>query len=131
MKSRAKGCSVSASILNVTFDCSDAASTARFWSEVTTWPCAKVEMPGNPYWVVDPSADGAVRLVFVEVPEEKTVKNRVHLDLVPDGVSQDQEVGRLVSLGARIIDDRRHATPGGWVVMADPEGNEFDVEGGG
>jgi predicted enzyme related to lactoylglutathione lyase len=122
---------VSASILNVTFDCSDTASTARFWSEVTTWPSAKVEMPGNPYWVVGPSAEGAVRLVFVEVPEEKTVKNRVHLDLVPDGVSQDQEVGRLVSLGARIIDDRRHATPGGWVVMADPEGNEFDVEGGG
>ena len=122
---------MSASILNVTFDCSDAASTARFWSEVTTSPCAKVEMPGNPYWVVDPSAEGAVRLVFVEVPEEKTVKNRVHLDLVPDGVPQDQEVDRLVSLGARIIDDRRHAAPGGWVLMADPEGNEFDVEGGG
>jgi hypothetical protein len=67
---------VSASILNVTFDCSDAASTARFWSEVTTWPCAKVEMPGNPYWVVGLSAEGALRLVFVEVPEEKTVKNR-------------------------------------------------------
>jgi predicted enzyme related to lactoylglutathione lyase len=122
---------VSASILNVTFDCSDTASTARFWSEVTTWPCTKVEMPGNPYWVVGPATEGAVRLVFVEVPEKKTVKNRVHLDLVPDDGSQDQEVGRLVSLGARIIDDRRHAMPGGWVVMADPEGNEFDVEGGG
>lgn len=122
---------MSASILNVTFDCSDAASAARFWSEVTTWPCVKEEMPGNPYWVVGPAAQGALRLVFVEVPEEKTVKNRVHLDLLPDGVSQDEEVGRLVSLGARIIDDRRHLTPGGWVVMADPEGNEFDVEGGG
>jgi hypothetical protein len=83
-----------------------------------------------PYWVVGPSAQGAIRLVFVDVPEEKTVKNRVHLDLLPDGGSQDQEIDRLVSLGARIVDDRRHASPGGWVVMADPEGNEFDVEGG-
>jgi Glyoxalase-like domain len=73
---------------------------------------------------------GALRLVFVEVPEEKTVKDRVHLDLLPAGVSQDQEVDRIVSFGARIIDDRRHATPGGWVVMADPEGDEFDVEAG-
>jgi hypothetical protein len=56
VKSGDEGCTLSASILNVTFDCSDAASTARFWSEVTTWPCAKEEMPGNPYWVVGPSA---------------------------------------------------------------------------
>lgn len=118
-------------ILNVTFDCSDAASTARFWSEVTAWPCAKEEMPGNPYWVVASSAQDSPRLVFVDVPEAKSVKNRVHLDLLPDGASQDQEVDRILSLGASIVDDRRHATPGGWVVMADPEGNEFDVEAGG
>lgn len=119
------------SILNVTFDCSDAASIARFWSEATTWPCSKEEMPGNPYWVVAASPHASPRLVFVDVPETKSVKNRVHLDLVPAGASQDQEVARIVSLGARIVDDRRDATPGGWVVMADPEGNEFDVEGGG
>jgi hypothetical protein len=53
----------------------------------------------------------------------------VHLDLVPDG-SQAEELARLAALGARVIDDRRHATPGGWVVLADPEGNEFDLEGG-
>jgi hypothetical protein len=59
--------------------------------------------------------------VFVTVPEPKTVKNRVHLDLVPDG-SQAVELARLESLGARVIEDRRQATPGGWVVLADPEG---------
>ena len=122
---------MSLSILNVTFDCSDAASTASFWSELTNWPCSKEEMPGNPFWVVALSAAGASRLVFVDVVDAKTVKNRIHLDLVPEDASQDQEVDRIFTLGARIIDDRRQATPGGWVVMADPEGNEFDVEGGG
>jgi predicted enzyme related to lactoylglutathione lyase len=120
---------VSLWILNVTFDCSDAASTARFWSELTGWPCSKEEMPGNAYWVVGQSEQGTPRLVFVEVPEEKIVKNRVHLDLVPGGLSQDQEVARAESLGARVVDDRRHATPGGWVVLVDPQGNEFCVEG--
>ncbi len=118
------------SILNVTFDCSDAASMARFWSEVTRWPRSKEEMPGNPYWLVGTPDGSSPRLIFVEVPEAKVVKNRVHLDLVPDGASQAQEVARIESLGARVIDDRRRANPGGWVVMADPEGNEFCVEGG-
>ena len=62
---------MSVSILNATFDCSDAASAARFWSEVTTWSCAREEMPGNPYWVVGSPAPGAFRLVFVEVPESR------------------------------------------------------------
>ncbi|AKU19180.1 VOC family protein [Luteipulveratus mongoliensis] len=102
---------------------------ARFWSAVTGWPCAKVEMPGNPFWVVAPDDDAPPHLVFVEVPESKRSKNRVHFDLLPDGASQDQEVARFESLGARIVDDRRQADPGGWVVMADPEGNEFCLEG--
>ena len=88
-------------------------------------------MPGNPFWVVALPAAGASRLVFVDVVDAKTVKNRIHLDLVPEDALQDQEVDRILSLGARIVDDRRQATPGGWVVMADPEGNEFCVEGGG
>ena len=86
---------------------------------------------GNPFWMVALPAVGASRLVFVDVVDAKTVKNRIHLDLVPEDASQDQEVDRILSLGARIIDDRRQATPGGWVVMADPQGNEFCVEGGG
>jgi predicted enzyme related to lactoylglutathione lyase len=121
---------VSTSIVNVTFDCSNAASMARFWSEVITWPSSTEEMPGNPYWVVGPPEEGGTRLVFVDVPEAKAVKNRVHLDLMPRDRSQEEEVARIESLGGRLIDDRRQASPGGWVVMADPEGNEFCVEGG-
>ena len=119
------------SILNVTFDCSDAESVARFWSDVTRSPLSKVDMPGNPFWMVSPDGDASPHLVFVDVPEPKRAKNRVHLDLLPHVGSQDQEVARIEALGARIVDDRRGATPGGWVVMADVEGNEFCVEGGG
>ena len=116
------------SILNVTFDCADAEVMARFWSEVTRWPRTKVEMPGNPFWWVGPDRDAYPHLVFVEVPEPKHTKNRVHLDLLPQDGSQDQEIARLESLGARVVDDRRGVNPGGWVVMADIEGNEFCVE---
>ena len=57
------------------------------------------------------------------------MKNRVHLDLVPGG-SRAGELAREESLGARVIADRRRVAPGGWVVMADPEGDECDLEGG-
>ena len=86
-------------------------------------------MPGNPFWVVGELDRTGFRLVFVDVPEIKRAKNRVHLDIVPDG-SQAEELARLEGLGARVIDDRRHVSPGGWVVLADPEGNEFDLESG-
>ena len=89
------------SILNVTFDCADAEVMARFWSEVTRWPSSKVEMPGNPYWRVGPDSDASPLLVFVEVPEPKHTKNRVHLDLLPQDGSQDQELVRLESLSAQ------------------------------
>ncbi len=67
------------------------------------------------------------RILFQAVPEPKTVKNRLHLDLHVGPDVQDEEVGRLEGLGARAlrrVDDRgsRHVT------MADPEGNEFDVQ---
>jgi predicted enzyme related to lactoylglutathione lyase len=119
---------VGLSILNITFDCVDSDSVSHFWSEVTGWPRSKVEMPGNPFWEVAGPTPDAAKLVFVEVAEPKRMKNRVHLDLIPRAASQDQELDRVLSLGARIIDDRRRADPGGWVVLVDPEGNEFDIE---
>ena len=62
-------------------------------------------------------------LVFVRVPEAKSVKNRLHIDLNPD--DQDAEVARLETLGARRVDVGQQDAP--WVVLADPEGNEFCV----
>lgn len=101
---------------------------ARFWSGVTGWPWSKQAMPGNPFWVVGDALGSDLRLVFVNVSEEKASKNRVHLDLLPRGGSQDEELARIELLGARIVDDRRRREPGGWVVMADLEGNEFCLE---
>ena len=66
------------------------------------------------------------RMYFVKVPEGKTVKNRVHLDVMPTDGTQDEEIARLTGLGATIVMDRRPEF--GWVLLADPEGNEFDVE---
>ena len=64
-------------------------------------------------------------LVFVRVPEAKTVKNRVHLDVSPIESGQDEEVERLLALGARHVDIGQGEQS--WVVLADPEGNEFCV----
>ncbi|WP_055589162.1 VOC family protein [Peterkaempfera griseoplana] len=65
-------------------------------------------------------------LMFIQVPEGKTVKNRLHLDVSPIDGSTDEEVARLLGLGAATVDVGQG--PGrSWVVMADPEGNEFDV----
>jgi predicted enzyme related to lactoylglutathione lyase len=67
-------------------------------------------------------------LLFVTVPEAKSGKNRLHLDLQPQDRSRDEEVTRLLALGAALVDDRREPDGTGWAVLADPEGNEFCVE---
>jgi predicted enzyme related to lactoylglutathione lyase len=115
-------------ILNVTFDCHDPHAVAAFWSAVTGYPVEEVASPGNPYWVASPPDKSRPRLVFVSVPETKVLKNRVHLDVLPVDHDQNDEVKRLLGLGATIVDDRRELKPGGWIVLADPEGNEFCVE---
>ena len=104
-------------------DCEDAERLARFWAEVlgysvTAHEAGLVEVSG-PYW---PS------LVFAEVPERKTIKNRLHIDVSPVDRDRDAEVARLLSLGATRADvGQKKDAP--WVVLADPEGNEFCVLG--
>jgi hypothetical protein len=68
--------------------------------------------------------DSGPRLLFQKVPETKTVKNRVHLDVRVGEEGRDAEVARLVGLGARRLWDG-HQGPHTWVTLADPEGNEF------
>lgn len=70
---------------------------------------------------------GGRSLEFIKVPDPKIVKNRMHLCLRPVGTTCDAEVERIVGLGASIVDDRRGMVDGGWVVLADLEGNEFCV----
>ncbi|HEX8487810.1 MAG TPA: VOC family protein [Propionibacteriaceae bacterium] len=72
-------------------------------------------------------ADGRPTVLFVEVPEGKTVKNRLHFDLRPTDGTREQEVDRVLALGATQLADLRRPDGGGWVMLADPEGNEFCV----
>jgi hypothetical protein len=114
---------------NITFDCADPYVLAGFWSQVTGYQ----EDPDNGNEPGDPEGflaapDGRHNLLFIAVPEPKTVKNRVHLDLMPTDRTRDEEVARLLALGATLVADRRQPDGTGWVVLADPEGNEFCVE---
>ena len=111
------------SLGQVVIDATDAASLAGFWSRLLDRPLVD---GANPYFaVLPPAADGSVpALMFLGVPEPRTAKNRLHLDLVsPD---QPAEVERAVSLGAtRIGDFEQYGTR--WTTLADPEGNLFDI----
>ena len=117
---------MSSIILNITFDCADPRALARFWGQVTGWPVIEEPEPGYAESAVGIPGEGRPRLYFVKVPEEKIVKNRVHLDVIPADRTQDEEIARLIGLGARVVSDGRPEV--GWVILADPEGNEFCVE---
>ena len=120
---------MTARIRNVTFDCADSERLGAFWREVTGYgeDPANPNEPGDEEFLLVP-ADGGPALVFIQVPEGKTVKNRVHFDVVPVEGTRDEEVARLLGLGATQVADHRTAEGKGWVVLADPEGNEFCVE---
>ncbi|MGW6293063.1 VOC family protein [Streptomyces sp. NPDC055058] len=111
-------------VQNVAIDCANPYELARFWSGVTGRPLDPEDGPGDREVQV-PLADGPV-LYFNQVPEPRTVKNRVHLCLRPE-TSREQEVERLLGLGATLVADRRNPDGSGWAVLADPEGNEFCV----
>lgn len=111
-------------IQNVAIDCSNAYELARFWSQVTGCPLDPHAAPGDHETQV--MLPEGPRLYFNQVPEPKTVKNRIHLCLRPS-TSRDSEVDRLLALGATLVADRREPDGAGWAVLADPEGNEFCV----
>lgn len=110
----------------VDFDARDPQAIASFWEQALGWR----RTYDNPEEVVlEPPAgsalDGLVPdLLFLKVPEGKTVKNRLHLDLRPD--DRDAEVARLAALGATRVDVGQKGSES-WIVLADPEGNEFCV----
>jgi len=107
----------------IIIDCNDPRRVAGFWSGALGWD---VQDADGYLWMSEsgePFPD--LLLVFVPVPEGKSVKNRVHLDVSPVGCDQDEEVARLISLGARRADVGQADAP--WAVLADPEGNEFCV----
>ena len=116
---------MTSTLTEVLIDCADAERLAAFWCGVLGWN------------VIDRDDDGAVEIgdgvtritvVFLPVPEPKTIKNRIHLDVKANDGHQAAEVDRLIALGARRVDIGQGDVS--WVVLADPEGNEFCVLSG-
>ena len=104
----------------VVVDSADPAALGRWWAEALSW----VVISDDPEeFEIRPAPEQGPSLMFVQAAEPKTVKNRWHPDFVPD--DQDAEVERLVGLGATSVDIGQGEQP--WVVLADPEGNEFCV----
>ena len=111
----------------ITIDCADPAALADFWSKVLDW---KIGGEGDEVWIEKDLKEGettdAPDILFLRNSDKKTVKNRLHLDLRPD--NQAAEVDRLIALGAKKIEiGQSNYADLTWVVMADPDGNEFCV----
>jgi predicted enzyme related to lactoylglutathione lyase len=113
-------------VLGLSFDTHDAAGVARFWADALGRRVAVGASAQDA--VVLPSDDisAGPRMAFHQVPEDKTVKNRVHLDLITTDIDGESE--RLISLGATVVNTI--SGPAHWITFADPEGNEFDLIAG-
>jgi len=111
-------------ILAVAVDSHDAEKLARFWSRALGYEVVKRWRDAKGLEYVDIGTGDEWMMVFQPVGENKVVKNRLHLDLVPEGGTQAAEVARLTELGARVLSDEPDLP---WVVLADPEDNEFCV----
>ena len=104
----------------IAFDANDPVHLGRWWAELLGWE-HEVDDDGDVELV---APDGSATLYFGKVPEGKAVKNRLHLDLRPD--DQEAEVARAEAMGARRVDIGQGEDVT-WVVLADPEGNEFCI----
>lgn len=111
-------------IENTCLDSANPYELAQFWSQVLDLPLGPDDGPDDDE--VGIQLDGDRWLLFLRVPEAKTVKNRMHVCLQPQQ-ARDREVERLLGLGATMYDDRRTPDGKGWAVLQDPEGNEFCV----
>jgi predicted enzyme related to lactoylglutathione lyase len=112
----------------ITIDCDNPKSLADFWAAALDWKITEADEEGVVIELLDgsPEVGRIPDILFLKNPDRKVVKNRLHFDLRPH--NQEAEVARLEGLGARRIEigqaDDPEAT---WIVMADPEGNEFCV----
>jgi predicted enzyme related to lactoylglutathione lyase len=111
------------SVIGLSIDCADPVAVASFWSEVLGRPVNPGADAGHAAIEATDPASGP-RLSFQKVPEPKTVKNRLHLDLRTDRFEAESK--RVIGLGAtRVRDIEKSAAR--WTTFADPEGNEFDL----
>jgi hypothetical protein len=115
-------------ISHTTVDCADAYALSRWWQGVLDYveDADDPNLPGHEECMIM-SPDGGHKVLFIEVPEAKQGKNRIHFDLRPAEGTRDEELARLIGHGAKPIDDLRNPDGTGWMVLADPEGNEFCI----
>lgn len=109
-------------LTEIVVDCSDPDRLAEFWRDVLGYDITDRDHSST--YIEHPQRVGA-GILFLRVPDKKVVKNRLHLDVSPRDRDQHDEVQRLRGLGATEVDIGQGDV--GWVVMADPEGNEFCV----
>jgi hypothetical protein len=117
-------------IAHTAVDCHNAYELSSWWKQVLAYVdlANDPNLPGHEECLIlDP--DTGHRLLFIEVPDVKAVKNRLHLDVRPRTGARDAEVERVLALGATLVADHRgkHGPGTGWVTLADPEGNEFCI----
>jgi predicted enzyme related to lactoylglutathione lyase len=112
---------------HIVIDAHDLPTLARFWSQVLDWP---ILCEREREIVIGPDDGAPVGICFMPSPDDKVVKNRVHLDLNPGAnagaAEREAEIERLLDLGARRVDVGQRGDES-WTVFADPEGNEFCV----
>ncbi|MFJ4713465.1 VOC family protein [Streptomyces sp. NPDC088785] len=108
---------------HTTIDAHDPYAQATWWCEMAEFTPQEGVRPGSDECYI--VTEHGYTVLFILVPDDKTVKNRMHFCMRPEGRTQDEEVDRALALGARVVSDFRDT--GDWVVMADPEGNEFCV----
>lgn len=115
-------------VSHTSVDCRNAYELSRWWQDVLgyTMDADDPNEPGHEEClIIAPDTDH--RILFIEVPEAKAVKNRIHFDLRPREGTRESEVERLLAAGATQVADHRRPDGSGWFTLADPEGNEFCV----
>ncbi len=117
---------MSSTMFGVAFDARDARAAAAFWAAVLGRTVADGADGDNAVINPDPAIPGS-RIGFHRVPEGKTVKNRMHFDVITSDF--DAEVDRLTGLGATKLNEV-NGDAAHWITLADPEGNEFDLIAG-
>jgi predicted enzyme related to lactoylglutathione lyase len=108
---------------HIVIDTHDLPGLARFWTQALDW---EVLSEREREIVIGPDVNAPVGICFMPVTDAKTVKNRVHVDLTTSAADRDQEIERLLALGARMVDVGQSGEES-WTVLTDPEGNEFCV----
>ncbi len=115
-------------ISHTTFDSRNAYAQSVWWAKVLDMSedPADPNLPGHEECMIF-TPNGRQRVLFIEVPDTKEIKNRLHFDIRPTHVTRDEEIERVLALGATEFEDHRLPDGRGWMTLADPEGNEFCI----